>query len=151
LKLVNKDIWESKDSVIAVTTNSFIKKSGDLVMGRGAAYEAMQRFPWLPKIAGDQILKHYKHLGVYHWMVLGPMGNAQDRSIGLFQVKYHFRDAASLQLIKESVDKLNEWVRISDRTVSLNFPGIGNGGLSIDTVLPVVSNLDERVTVYKWP
>ncbi len=40
---------------ICITTNGFIKKNGEAVMGKGCAKQAAQRWPQLPAILGDLV------------------------------------------------------------------------------------------------
>lgn len=40
---------------ICITTNGFVKKNGESVMGRGCAKEAAYRYPILPKLVGNHI------------------------------------------------------------------------------------------------
>ena len=52
MKEVKGDIWKSDCDIIAITTNGVVKKNGELVMGRGIASQAKQRYPDIPKILG---------------------------------------------------------------------------------------------------
>jgi hypothetical protein len=56
---------------------------------------------------------------------------ADDR-VGAFQVKRHFKDDAKLELIKAScLVLINEIIRDNPVQVHLNYPGIGNGRLTV--------------------
>jgi hypothetical protein len=71
--------------------------------------------------------------------------------LGLFQVKYHYKDKAILSLIEASANKLMLELdtRFKGYKVSMNYPGVGFGQLSEDLVFPVISKiLDERISVY---
>ena len=54
------DMWDSYDDVnmFCITTNNAIKKNGALVMGRGIAKEAKDRFPGLDLRLGSLITHH---------------------------------------------------------------------------------------------
>ena len=147
--LKTKNMWDDYDKadLFLITTNSFIKKNGELVMGRGIAKEAKDRFPQLPVYAGKIIKEKCGHLGVYgfyvsrHWPLT---------KIGLFQTKRHWRDNASIDLIKMSLTGLDFWlIGREDKIVCLNFPGIGNGGLERDQVLALLEFLPDNVKVYE--
>ena len=48
----------SPDSYVrCITTNGFVKKNGEAVMGRGCAKEACERYPGLAKQLGEKIIK----------------------------------------------------------------------------------------------
>ena len=51
------DIWEiyAAGQVVCITTNGFVKKNGEAVMGRGVAYQAARRWPDLPARLGHLI------------------------------------------------------------------------------------------------
>jgi hypothetical protein len=73
--------------------------------------------------------------------------------IGLFQVKYNFKDKASLDLIRASAARLMYELnsRFLFYTVSMNLPGIGYGGLEYDSVFPIISEIfDDRISVYVY-
>ena len=119
-----------------VTTNATLRKDGALVMGRGAALQAKKYNPTLPYRLGS-VLKGYSEgakicdglpiYGLIHYTCLKIAG---------FQVKYHYRDRADLALIVVSSMMLRYIASNRRRTLFLNFPGIGNGGLDIEDVKP---------------
>lgn len=142
--LCSGDMWEefNTSDLFLVTTNSWITKEGKLVMGRGIAREARDRFPGLDKTLGMKI----KHLSKYGLLV---SDSWPKKVLGAFQVKYDFKDLASLELIEYSVWCLQKF--LNDHTVmnvNLNFPGIGNGGLDPLDVLDIVSVLPYNVALW---
>lgn len=131
-----------------VTTNSYIKKNGELVMGRGAAKQLRDISPGIDSHFGKEIKESCGHLGIYGLKIspFYPMSR-----FGLFQVKKHFKDKADLNLIKESCDQLIKWCNENKgENVDLNFPGIGNGGLSYENVYPVVNQLPDQVNIWTY-
>jgi len=60
MKFQKGDMWTAyKDSdLFLITTNSFVRKDGELVMGRGIAQQAKRLYPMVPKIAGEWILNN---------------------------------------------------------------------------------------------
>jgi hypothetical protein len=148
MKIKVGNLFDSKDMFIFVTANSYITTKGDLVMGRGAALELATRYPDLKSEFGSIIKEWCGHLGVYGTLVI-PVYNEHStldnrQTYGIFQVKKHFKNLAELDLIKISADMLNK----NPLTISMNFPGIGNGGLKAKDVLPIIEFLDDNVTVY---
>lgn len=141
------DLWDSKDEIILVTTNSFVKKNGELVMGRGAAKEAKELFPDFSLDLGYEITNIY---GKKYGIIIIPY-DRYDRLLGAFQVKYNWWEDADLDLIKFSTEilckEMNE--NFNDLKCSLNFPGIGNGRLKYDDVLDIVKVLPDNVSLYR--
>lgn len=136
---------------VLVTTNSFIKKDGDLVMGRGAAKEAAGKFPGLARAAGNYVRDVCGHLGTYHCEPQIMYAHDTYTTLGIFQVKKHFKDDADLGLIKESADSLNKLFRDSPHLkVALNFPGIGNGNLKREEVIWTLEELPDNIDIWEY-
>jgi len=130
-------------NLFLITTNSTINTKGQLVMGRGIAKEAADRYPKLPLQAGQIIQKYCGNLGIYglyiskHW---------PKTKLGLFQVKRNYKDKAELDLIQRSINMLDFWLIGRDRLqVHLNFPG---GGLAYEEVYPIVNVLGDNVVIW---
>lgn len=122
-----------------ITTNSFIKKDGRLVMGAGIAKQVRDSVKDIDKRFGDGIF----HLTEYNLVKAG--------KFYAFQVKYHFKDNADLDLIERTTHKLKVGCeKRPDLKVFLNFPGIGNGHLSREQVLPIVEQLPDNVTIWEY-
>jgi hypothetical protein len=146
MKLRQGDMFETPCDVLIVTTNSTIKNNGAVVMGRGAAQQARDTFSRCDLRFGN-LIKHY-HAGVYGLVWYSDL---QGQILGAFQVKRHFKDTADIGLIVSAVDILKrlactDWNRM---TISLNFPGIGNGGLNRLDVEPLLYDLPNNVTVWE--
>ena len=70
--------------------------------------------------------------------------------IGWFQVKDHWRDQASLALIRHSTETLGTFALSRPHLlIHMNYPGIGNGRLREAEVQPVLETLPDNVRVYK--
>lgn len=164
MRILNQDLWSAKADLVVVTCNGYVK-DGRLVMGRGAAKEAADRYPTLQKRAGERLLfgqfSKYRDCFVYGFTpLLSAVGDKEIHIrrivVGLLQVKYHFRDKAELPLIGYSIVKMNNWLENIDRvwgkgdikSIAMNFPGIGYGGLRREEVEPLLRDLDDRVTIY---
>ena len=142
------DLWCAR-VVYCVSTNSTVKKDGHLVMGRGAAYQAARRYPDLALKAGGKIERTCGSGGTYGYM---PVLFRWGEIVSLFQVKHHWRERASLDLIRQSAAMLGEEARLHPRwTFHLNYPGIGNGGLPEEEVAPLLVDLPNNVHVWKFP
>ena len=164
MRLEKGDMWEALETadLFCITTNAQTRADGALVMGRGIAAQAVRRFPKLRHEAGAW-LRHRDMVGKAYGLAVLHDGIPATRPhpFALFQVKYHWRDEASTQLIQQSVAALTEWCEdwyvhygeFPDAewpNVHLNFPGIGNGRLSRDAVLPLLEPLPDCVTVWEY-
>jgi len=140
--------YESAD-LFLITTSSTIRRDGALVMGRGIARRARDRFPELAGALGRQILSCSCNQGTYGLLVSPHWPAAK---LGAFQVKRHYRQPAGLELIRHSTVALCAWCTDHPHAlVHLNFPGVGNGRLQREDVLPIVAQLPARVTVWEYP
>ena len=160
---------------VCITTNSFVKKDGTLVMGRGFAQQMADFYPQLPWFAGQEILKWNQEFSRWDGLteIKGkpdPYGflrlNEFERNdryglftgprrphIHLFQVKEYWGDDATLELVKRSVGMMQAHVRGTERygrTFALNYPAIGNGKLRKSDVEPIIAELPDNVHVWQY-
>ena len=136
------DLWTYQCNARCVNTNGIVKRDGSLVMGRGIALEAAQRYPDLPKMLG-RCVRAQGNLVFSVW----PEGS--DAAIVSFPTKYHWSEGSKLDLIERSAHRLlaltNE---MKWNVVVLPWPGCGNGGLKPIDVRPVIGPiLDDRFVV----
>jgi hypothetical protein len=145
------DMWSAYDEadLFLLTANATIKRNGALVMGRGIARQARNRFRGLDEALGQQILHICGNKGKYGLLVSPRWPAAK---LGAFQVKRHYAQPASPTLILHSVTLLTAWCAAHpDITgIHLNFPGIGNGKLLRSEVLPMVQQLPDAVTIWEY-
>ena len=142
MKLETGNMWSIFDlkEYFLVTTNSYIRKDGALVMGRGIAKQLADKIPSIPWDFADKI----KHLGNYGIVVTAGR-------IGAFQVKKHFANDAEFPLITSSTYDLHRWAEsLPKRRFDLNFPGIGNGHLDYNEVLPLLQGLPDNVHIWTF-
>ena len=148
LKFASGDMWSvySEDNLFIITTNSFLKKSGALVMGRGIARGAMKRIPGIAFFAGKAVSLSCGHLGKYGFIHIA------EKEIGLLQTKLHYKDNTNISLLEYSLRQLKKYIKVSGNTkpIHLNFPGVGLGGLHIADVFPfLIKRLsDYDVTIW---
>jgi hypothetical protein len=125
---------------IIVTTNSFLTPDTKLVMGRGAAWGLKTKVPGIDQMFGRMIHETCGHLGRYGLLFYG--------RYGALQVKRGFNEKANTALIEFSLKKLAEIAKKSpDSKFNINYPGIGNGGLSKSEVRPLLDVLPDNVYV----
>lgn len=128
-----------------VTANSVVRSNGRLVMGAGAALQAKERFPDCDEWFGSYV-RGACGSGGFFGVIWHP-----EEPIGLFQTKYHWRQTSSYDLIYRSASVLIAYLATSNSRISLNFPGIGEGGLDKERVKDlVIDYLPDNVTVWEW-
>lgn len=128
---VTGNLWEYPADWRCITTNPIINRHGQLVMGRGCAREAAERFPGLPEYAAQRVALN---------------GNVVQSIVAhnliLFPVKHHWQQPADLQLIRQSAERLGQLCVDHDLgTVVLPRPGCGNGRLTWDRVKAMIEPL----------
>lgn len=142
-------IW-GKTDLFLFTANPCVNKQGLAVMGRGIAKQLAEKCPNIRKRFGDYLTD----VGGLALPYCEPIMYDEDvgQHIGYFLVKGHWRNRASLGIIKESVDDLIELIRHYHGTirVDLNFPGIGNGKLAREDVLPLIERLPDNVHIWTY-
>ena len=143
------NMWDvfHKTDIFMITTNPIIRNDGAVVMGRGIALEAKKRFPQLPYDFGKELKSLHPEIDQES---VGQIGVYDGTPIWFFMVKHHWRDAASLRIIEQSVFYLKYGFKISDKRIDLNFPGIGNGRLERNRVLPILEELPDNVHVWEY-
>ncbi len=143
------NMWSKFGEVdlFCITINGTFKADGSLVMGAGIAKEAKKRMPGIERIISAQFRTYLMHEPYLLPMVLA----SKSQMMGLFQVKHHFAEPASIELINRSTVQLFRYIASYPKmTVCLNFPGIGNGKLKRSEVLPIVELLPDNVEVWEY-
>lgn len=147
MQLQTGDVWHYHDKGhwLCVTTNGIVNAHGLLIMGKGLALEAAQRFPGLRANWGELV----RALGNR------PFAYPPGRLIS-FPTKHHWRDPSDLTLIRASAESLMLWwpyvassfTIASKQILPICLPkvGCGNGGLDWKSqVCPALSGiLDEN-------
>jgi len=133
------ELWDmyNDGEWIAITTNGFVKKNGECVMGKGCAREARDRFPTIASALGTIITSGGNHVA-----------KIAERIVS-FPVKHNWWEDADIDLIKQSCDELTAYLTTNDvRRIYLPRPGCGNGKLKWNTIGCIIDPLlDDRVIV----
>ena len=142
------DIFKQQDADgICFTSNGVVKKNGELVMGAGIAKAFKERWANLPKWYGGHVKAHGNCVRGFHI----PMDGTMSHHVWVFSypTKHDWREMSNLDLIIQSAHQLVELVNIQGlKHVYLTRPGCGHGGLSWDTVRPLIGPiLNDRFTV----
>jgi len=139
-KLIIRELDEH--SIQLFTGNSYIKKTGELVQGRGIARYVRDTFNQVPAELGKQI----KHMSVYGLKFT----NITGFWIGAFQVKRHYAKPAELSIVQYSTDALHTVAQDHpDMTFHMNYPAIGYGRMDVTDIEPIVNSLPDNVILYK--
>lgn len=137
--------WSLPD-VYLFTGNPVIKNNGAIVMGRGAAKQVRDTYPGIDVKLG----KHIATRGTSSGLAFVTVNEDRKQILGWFQVKYHWAASADLDLIQNSVATLVDLANLrQDIQFHMNFPGIGNGQLTEEDVLPLLYHLPFNVRIYK--
>lgn len=154
-------MWDrfGNTDLFLITTNPIIRKDGCLVMGAGVAKQAADKFFNLPfeyaqKVRYDRWYQAYDDsMHPTYCNFVGSFGDAFVRQpMGYFMVKDHWQESAKLEIIERAVKEL---VRVFINTgnfkrIDLNFPGIGNGKLKREDVLPIIEQLPDNVHIWEY-
>lgn len=145
MNVVYGDFWEWDAQARVITTNGYVNRRGEAVMGRGVAYQARERLHFnIARVLGEAIERGGNH--VY----------ALSEGYFSFPVKHHWSDRADLALIERSAGELvimmqYPSMRRAYPTIVLPRPGCGNGGLLWEKVEPVIAPiLDDRFYVIDY-
>lgn len=150
MNTAHTDLWAPLGyDAIVITTNGFVKRSGEAVMGRGCARQAATQYPWLPLKLGSYLLTHGNRsfrftlpdrrehlLSMPVKPTVGPNGEPG------------FSCNADITIIRSAAEQLVEMAdKFGYDRIILPRPGCGNGHLSWSVVEPELSSiLDDRFT-----
>lgn len=141
------NIWDhlTLSDWVVVTTNCTLRKDGALVMGRGIALEAKNKWPWLPKLVGEMITQRGLQVEKIQ---------TNTEKIVIFPVKYEFYLPAKLQLIEKSTKALvNLLPSLHGGRILMPRVGCGNGRLDWVQVEPILRTYltSDRFVVFSHP
>lgn len=143
--LLNYDRQPRTKEFLLFTGNAYVREDGALVMGRGAAKQVRDYHKGIDLWLGQQILA--RGMSCYGLII-------HQRRIGVFQVKESYRDQANMDLIDIAARTLTV-VALSfpNMLFQCNYPGIGNGGLELKDVRPVLeaAKLPDNVVFWLQP
>lgn len=161
------NIFYEDCDALCITTNGFVKKNGEAVMGRGCALEAAKQLPMLPKILGYHLITHGNQV---HYLTY--VNNVAVVSFPVKPVEAPYVDG--VHVVRHMVDKFKigdyvpgwalhaeskiignsclQLVKMADaygwEKVVLPRPGCGAGELSWGEVKPILEEyLDDRFVV----
>lgn len=146
-----KMAWNQDFDVLCITTNGFVKKNGECVMGRGIAKQMKEMYPELPRLLGRRIQEDGNRCARLMTLFRGALNSSLQ--IVSFPVKHNWFENADLELIAKSAKEIvamadeDQWSKIL-----IPRPGCGNGKLSYADVEPVLKELlDDRFYIIGFP
>lgn len=164
-------VFKKTDNFI-ITTNSYIRKDGAAVLGRGIAKAVTEKqgFSEVAKVLGREICNSSKSQGrepltesleplygvlypSYGFIFINGyfIGPEHYMRIWAFQVKEHFKNPATLMRIKYSTCMLDEYARKKPKErFDMNFPGIGWGHLHPRAVWHIIQRLPDNVNIWTF-
>lgn len=150
---------------ICITTNGFIKKNGDAVMGKGCAARAKREWPGIDKKLGENIIlsgnvPSFLHKAKAYDVLSFPVKPRtiicnNDRSNVVTHMRTQFSPGshvpgwaaiANIKIIENSAKNLVKFANQYEyKKIALPRPGCGAGELEWENVKPILSNiLDNR-------
>ena len=146
---VYKDLWSIVAPATIITTNGFVKKDGNAVMGRGCALEAAKRWPDLPLELGACLRDSGNHVFDLKQVALtketDELIESWTTTLITFPVKHNWWERADIDLIVRSTQELIGLVdRMGWQQVVMPRPGCGNGQLEWSGVKVVIEDLLDR-------
>ena len=157
------DMFESYADAMAITTNGFLKKNNESVMGRGCARQLADLYPWMPRELGRAIGEHgncvnpigyHRGTKIYSFPVK-PISVVFDGKNAVGHMARKFRKGetipgwaavAQLDLIELSARQLKQLAdKENHERILIPRPGCGAGELKWEDVRPVLNDiLDDR-------
>lgn len=135
-------MWGDTD-LFLFTSNPVVNKQGLAVMGRGIAKQLADAQP--------DVRQHFgRVLSAPRPANVGVLGWYDWQMVGWFRVKDHFAQDAKTGIINASMLMLKALSPGFNR-IDMNFPGIGNGKLAREDVLPIIEQLPDNVHVWELP
>jgi hypothetical protein len=151
MNILHGNLWNhlGEYDALCITTNGFVKKNGEVVMGAGIAKQARDRYKGLAHTLGNYIRLRGNEphvLIMAHWTDEIPY-------IISFPVKHNWNEEADLTLIKMSAMHLSCILDEYElEKVALPAPGVGNGKRDWETeVKPIIQRVfgdDDRVDIW---
>lgn len=159
---ITGDMWSTECCAVCVTTNGFIKKNGENVMGAGCAKQAADYFPEIPYLLGKklkqygnvvQTIRHFEGVAIVAFPTKPEVNSyLNDVNEVVAHMRHVYKDEgcvvpgwackAMLDIIKRSAEEL---VKLTDKhgwkKVVLPRPGCSNGGLDWKDVKPVLKGI----------
>lgn len=156
------NVLTTECDAICITTNGFVKRNGECVMGRGIAKQIKEVIPIIPKVLGNLITQYGNNVHILltqpnkPTLISFPVKPASVINNGtnvvnhcntrIGEVTAGFLAKADLAIIEESCKQLVAIVNKTEwKTILLPLVGCGAGELKYHQVKPILEKyLDDR-------
>lgn len=129
---------------IGFTANSVVMDDGCLVMGGGNAKVVRDTFGGIDTRLAEQV-KTFTATGEDFLLIFD-----NETKIFALQTKRHWRDPSPLDLVECSLVMLeNEASLNKDQLFAVPMPAVGLGGVSRETILPMVEYLPDNIHIWE--
>jgi len=166
MKEIVDNIWKyfNKDSYLVFTTNGYVKDNCECVMGRGIALDVKNRYPNIPLILGNLIIKKGNRVFKIDNLISFPVKPVNEINNGTNVVnhmknKFKIEDVvpgwackARLDIIETSTKQLVRLVnKLNIKNILIVRPGCGNGELNWKDVKLILDKyLDDRFISFSF-
>lgn len=147
------NIWSAYDEadLFLFPGNGVVKRDNRLVMGAGMAKQVREQFRQfdIDLMLGSAIKNSAIRKGNFWVYGLLVSDNYPEAKLGIFQSKVDFRNKSSIEMIRYSTERLEEFLyQHRGAQVHMAWPGVGYGGLDHYDVLPTLSVLPNSVHIW---
>jgi len=149
-------LWK-QNKFVCVTTNGFIKKDKNAVMGRGNAFAMAKLIPELPKNLGIHLEKYGNNVGFIYDRVIAfpvkPIIGKWDDALDHIKKTHHQTDIipgfwckADIKIIEASINQLNQLIDFYKlKEVYCPVPGIKNGALNFADIKQILNKACDSI------
>lgn len=128
MRIITGDLWE-QDGIKVIPTNLSVNGNGHVIMGRGVAKQATEKYPWVQRFYGEWIQKHYDFI---YQVPCAPLI--------CVPVKEKWDDKAQLTIISNGLRQLSKtYSKLSP--IYLPLLGCGFGELDEQDVCPLMKTI----------
>jgi len=143
--------------IVCITTNGFIKKNGQGVLGRGNALAMATYYPRLPSNLAAHIKQNGNCVGAIGKRIISfpvkPISGNYNQVLNKVRYMYKpdqiipgYHCKASLELIERSMDQLIEFIKkFNLEEVYLPLPGTSNGELTLEDIKPILMKGSDKI------
>lgn len=143
--------------VVCVTTNGYVKKNGQAVMGRGNALAMAKEYPVLPVNLAAHIIKNGNNVGPILKRIIAfpvkPITGTFDQVLDKIRYMYKpgqtipgYHCKANIEIIERGINQLNDFIiKFNLQEVFLPLPGCSNGELTLEQVQPILEKGNSKI------
>ena len=148
MRLYRGDIWDKLrlKHEIVIPVNIGWKKTGENIMGRGLAKQALERYPKIASFLGNYQRDFWEHthcpMGNYHWIIKypwAPLTFFPTKPLLVEKPWLSWSQQSDEKMIKELLPHLPDYAdRHGIKKIAVPVLGAGNGGLDYGTMVNLI-------------